>query len=125
MGTENSTIMYKKMLEESLRTIQAQGKVFSIQEMREYRIRAIYNSIGGLEEMDDVYMQMFALGVHRPEEGEVAIIESSIRGVLGSSNPSKVVSVLVFRDLYSWHRYAIRFKDMYMKDKENLLSLLN
>lgn len=117
------TIKTKDMFEKSLRTIKAQNKVFSAEQMEKYRIRGIYNSFGYIEDMGDKFIMDFARRSHRPERGEIAIIESGIKEKDGMM--CKVVSVIVFEDIWSWQMFAIRFKGIYLKSIEDLYPILN
>jgi len=103
------------------RTIMARGYMFSKREMHKYRIRAVYNAVGDIAVMGDAYVNDFARRCTRVENGEVGVIEMNMRG----DGLTKVVSVIVFGDLASWHMFALRNMDIYGGNKKDLASLLN
>ena len=106
------------------RTIKARGKVLTERQMRDYRIKGIYNATGEVEAMTDAYMQDFAIRCYRPEYGEIAVIETSLKDS-GRGNPLQVVSVLVFADSASWHMYALKNPDTYLQKGHSLFTLVN
>ena len=114
---ENEWIMtFKQELDRDLRTIKARDYVLSQRQIRAYRIRGVFNAIGEVSTMDDSYIKDFAMRCFRPEHGEVAAIETGIRNMQGGGrNPLKVVSVIVFVDMWSWNMFAMKHSDVYMK----------
>lgn len=107
---------FGKELERDMRTIKARDLVLSKDQMVRYRIRGIFNSIGEVEKMNDEYIRDYAMKVYRPEYGEIAVIESGIRQFSGGkNNPLKVVSIIVFTDVWSWNMFAMKNPEIYMK----------
>lgn len=108
---------FGRELKRDMRTIKARDYELTPDEMIRYRIRGIFNSVGEVEKMDDEYIKNYALSVYRPEYGEVAVIESGIRQFSGGkNNPLKVVSVIVFTDVWSWNMFAMKHPNIYMKN---------
>ena len=101
----------------------ARNKVLTDQEMFSYRIRGVFNAIGDVEVMTDSYIQNYARRVHRPDYGEVAVIETALRDN-GKGNPGQVVSVIVFVDIWSWHMYAMKNLDIYYRGEGHMLGPL-
>ena len=107
-------IMFKEEMDISLRTIRARGVVLSRDTMLKFRIRGIFNSVGETEVMTDEYIDDFASSVFRPEYGEIASVERSMKTIEGVTNPLVVVSVIVFADIWSWHMFALHEIDIYL-----------
>ncbi len=76
-------------------------------EMARYKIRGIFNMVGGLDHMGPDTIRGFCIGCVRPMTEEIAIIESSIKDT-GKGNPLKVVSVMVFRDRFAYGLFVLR-----------------
>ena len=123
---------YKEELDRELRTVRTRDYVFSKSQMRSFRIKGIFNSIGEIDKMGEAFIESFAKSLYREEIGEIAVVETAIKGfpAPGGSygekrelNPLKVVSVIIFTDVWSWHMYGLKNLDIY--GNESLLSLLN
>lgn len=97
---------------EYFRTIKARGVVLTEEQMDHYRIRGIYNAAAEVEVVTAEYVQRFADSVHRPNLGEVAIVETSLKDT-NVRNPLQIISVIVFVDIYSWHMFAMKHWDIY------------
>lgn len=126
------TMDYKKELDRELRTIQTRDYVFSKEQIRSFRIKGIFNSIGEIDKMGEEFITKFAESLYRQEIGEIAVVETAIKSfpmpgdVYGEGkemNPLKIVSIIVFTDVWSWQMYALKNLDIY--GNESLLSLLN
>lgn len=116
MENDNYEIMtVKDELNKSLRTVKTRDYVFTVEQMQSYRIKGVFNSIGEMESMTSEYIEKFALGVYRPQYGEVGVVETAIKEFSGGKkNPLKIVSVIVFADIWSWNMFAIKHQDIYM-----------
>lgn len=122
----------KKELDKELRTVRTRDYVFSKEQMRSFRIKGVFNSIGEIDKMGDSFIESFAESLYRKEIGEIAVVETAIKGFPVSrdvydekrrENPLKIVSVIVFADVWSWQMYGLKNMDVY--GNESLLSLLN
>ena len=80
---------------------------FTFDEMARYKIRGIFNMVGGLDHMGPDVVRGFCIGCTRTMTPEIAIIEASIKDT-GKGNPLKVVSVMVFRDRFAYGLFVIR-----------------
>ncbi len=118
---------YKEELEKELRTIKARDYVFTPGDMLRFRIRGVFNSVGEIEKMDDEYIQAFARSVVRADQGEIGVIEVSIKSMpdIEIKNPLKVISVVVFADIWSWQIFAMTHQDIYIHEDHNLQPLMN
>lgn len=107
-------------LHRNLRTIQTRSIEFSYEQMRSMRILKIINCVGRVEDISDNVDRTMMLDY---VQGEFRIAESCIRENKGIMNG--VVSVIVFADVYSWNMFALKYWDVYSKEKMGLLTLLN
>lgn len=127
MEKNECTMSYREELEKELRTIKARDYVFTPGEMSRFRIRGVFNSVGEIERMGDEYIQTFSRSVVRADQGEIGVIEVSIKSMpdIEIKNPLKVISVIVFVDIWSWQMYAMVNKDIYLHENHNLQPLMN
>ena len=118
---------YKDKLEKELRTIKARDYVFTKEQMSSFRIRGVFNSIGEVDKMGDDYIDAFSSSVIRAEYGEIGVIEISIKSMpdIEVKNPLKVISVIVFADIWSWQLFALKNQNIYIHEGHNLHPLLN
>jgi len=108
----------KEDFDRELRTIKARDVEFTKEQMRSFRIKGIFNAVGEIENMGDDYIRGFANSVFKPEFGEITVIETSIRTFSGGkNNPLKIVSVIVFEDIWSWNMFAMKNQDTYVQKK--------
>lgn len=80
---------------------------FTRDEMVRYKIRGIFNMVGGVDHMGPDAIRGFCIGCVRPLTQEVAIIEASIKDT-GKGNPLKIVTVMVFVDRFAYGLFVLR-----------------
>ena len=109
---------FKQELDKDLRTIKARDYLLTQRQVRAFRIKGVFNAVGEGESMTDDYIKDFAMRCFRPDIGEVAVIETGVRTLTGGTgNPLKVVSVIVFADIWSWNMFAMKNGEIYLKPR--------
>lgn len=105
--------------------VMARGYTFSDDEIRRFRIKAVYNSSGDIDYMESDYIDDF---VHRNvslEGGEGYVMESAIRFVSGQKVLVKVVSLIVFDDVESMELYVLAHQELYLSTDRTLGGKMN
>jgi len=93
------------LFEESLRTIKTRGIILSNEQMENFRIRKIYNSVGDPDCLnDDDANQMLFNFIAR---GEFCLLEATNDGKLYK------ISLITFEDIWSRNVFALIHKDYY------------
>ena len=81
--------------------------------MRSYRILGVYNSMTDIDYMSSSYVDEFIAGCYDPRKGEITIAESAIRST-ESGGLVRVLSVIVFADIYSMELYIMANPRLYL-----------
>lgn len=109
---KGETVMLGYM-QKGYRIVKARGNFeFTHREMVENGIRAVYNSVGGIDAMGPMYVIRFQRNVTNIFRGEVSLVETAIKKFPGHSSPLKVVSVIVFHSEWGFNLYLMRNPDV-------------
>jgi len=105
------------MFEEEFRTVRTRDIIYSPDQMRIMRLRAVYNAAGDIDYMNrEVMESIFKDSIRSGESGLIEIKYKGKRLVL--------LSILVFEDFWSRNIYALSHWEIY-KSFSELLSLQN
>jgi hypothetical protein len=104
------------MLEEGHRTIITRGIIFSKEQMENFRIKRIYNSVGDPEYLNDNDADIML--TNSIERGEFCLLEAINDGKLYR------ISLLVFEDIWSRNVFAL-YNWPYYEGFPDFLTLYN
>lgn len=92
-------ICFMNLSEESYRTICTRGVILSKDQMENFRIRKIFNSLGDSDFLNDVQAEEMLLNFNK--RGEFCLIEAT--------NDGKVykISLITFEDIWSRNMFAL------------------
>jgi hypothetical protein len=115
----------KDDLEKDMRTIKASGLVLSKEDMIIYRVLKIRNIVCSEEDYKKMNIEFLVseLCENMYNVSSVENIKSTLEFINGE--PMRIVSIVIFADIYSFQMFAMTHGDLYMSDKELMLQLLN
>ena len=104
------------MLEESFRTINTRGITLTNDQMENFRIKKIYNSIGDLAYLNDADAEQMLDNLN--ERGEFCLLEATNDGKIYK------ISLLTFEDVWSRNIFALVHFEYY-PGSPDLITLYN
>lgn len=105
--------------------VMARGYQFSDEEVRRFRIKAVYNSSGDIDYMEEGYIEDFVRRNVSLEGGEGYVLESAIRFVKGQAVLVRIVSLIVFADVESMELYVLAHQELYLDTDKTLGGKMN